>query len=140
MSTGYSTGYAMAEETTYNKVESDQRQMKKAKKPGMFARWLFKQLQGAAAAEKQETEYRDRDVVSIKQARGLQIGTASTPSIDQPDRAIQFTVYSANGGRIIETRRYDRKTDRNSNGLYIITNDQDFGRELDKIITMEHLK
>ena len=62
------------------------------------------------------------------------------PSIDQPERAIQFTVYNANGGRVVETRRYDRQKDRNHNGLYVITNDQDFGKEIDKIITMESLR
>jgi hypothetical protein len=62
------------------------------------------------------------------------------PSIDQPERAIQFTVYSANGGRVVETRRYDRQKDRNNTGLYIITQDQDFGREIDKIIVMEGLR
>ena len=61
-------------------------------------------------------------------------------SIDQPDRALHFTVYVANGGRVVETRRYDKKTDRSSNGLYVITSDQDFGHEIDKIITMEALK
>lgn len=131
-----STGYAMSEaEPQAYKVEPKV----KAKKPGIIARWLFKQLQGAAAAEKQEADYRDRDVVSIKQSRGLQIGRES-PSIDQPDRAIQFTVYVANGGRVIETRRYDRKADRHTNGLYVITGEQDFGKEIDKIITMEALR
>jgi hypothetical protein len=63
-----------------------------------------------------------------------------SPSIDQPERAIQFTVYNANGGRVVETRRYDKKTDRNTNGLYVINNDADFGKEIDKIITMESLR
>jgi hypothetical protein len=63
-----------------------------------------------------------------------------SPSIDQPERAIQFTVYVANGGRVVETRRYDKKTDRNTNGLYVINNDADFGHEIDKIITMEALR
>jgi hypothetical protein len=62
------------------------------------------------------------------------------PQIDQPERAIQFTVYNANGGRVVETRRYDRQKDRNQTGLYIITSDQDFGHEIDKIITMEALR
>ena len=62
------------------------------------------------------------------------------PQIDQPDRAIQFTVYNANGGRIVETRRYNTKTDRSTNGLYVITGEQNFGNEIDKIITMEALK
>ena len=64
----------------------------------------------------------------------------SEPSIDQPERAVQFTVYNANGGRVVETRRYDRQKDRNQTGLYIITSDQDFGHEIDKIITMEALR
>jgi hypothetical protein len=64
----------------------------------------------------------------------------SEPSIDQPERAVQFTVYNANGGRVVETRRYDRQKDRNQNGLYVITADQDFGHEIDKIITMEALR
>ena len=64
----------------------------------------------------------------------------SEPSIDQPERAVHFTVYNANGGRVVETRRYDRQKDRNQTGLYIITSDQDFGHEIDKIITMEALR
>jgi len=62
------------------------------------------------------------------------------PQIDQPERAIQFTVYNANGGRVVETRRYDRQKDRSQTGLYIITGEQDFGKEIDKIITMEALR
>jgi hypothetical protein len=62
------------------------------------------------------------------------------PQIDQPERAIQFTVYNANGGRVVETRRYDRQKDRSQTGLYVITSDQEFGHEIDKIITMEALR
>lgn len=54
--------------------------------------------------------------------------------------SIRFTVHHANGGRVVQTRRYDDIKDRNIEGLYIITGDQDFGRELDKIITMESMK
>jgi hypothetical protein len=56
------------------------------------------------------------------------------------ERALRFHVFQATGGRIVETQRYDHNHDRNTTGLYIITSDQDFGRELDKIITMETLK
>lgn len=60
--------------------------------------------------------------------------------IDQPERAIRFVVYNANGGRVVETHRYDRKNDRNVQNLYVITNDKEFGNEIDKIITMESLR
>lgn len=53
---------------------------------------------------------------------------------------MNFTVYKANGGHIIEYRVYDRKTDRNNNSLHIITDDKDLGEELGRIITFEHLR
>ncbi len=121
-----STGYAYAEETTYK--SEGQVPMKKTKS-SFIAKWLLKKL-------KDENAMNQANLVS---AKGLQISRES-PSIDQPDRAIQFTVYTANGGRVVETRRYDRQKDRNTNGLYVITSDQDFGKEIDKIITMEFLK
>ena len=124
------TGYAMAEE-----VKSPQKQKKK---PGFFKRWLLQSVKEAVDQERREANLvsASPDIISSKHLRGQQ-----TPAnIDQPDRAIHFTVYVANGGRVVETRRVDRKTDRSTNGLYIITNDQDFGREIDKIITQEALR
>jgi hypothetical protein len=56
------------------------------------------------------------------------------------ERSIKFEIHNANGGRVVQTRRYDAQKDRHFDNLYIITSDQDFGRELDKIITMEALR
>jgi len=56
------------------------------------------------------------------------------------ERSIKFEIHNANGGRIVQTRRYDAQKDRHFENLYIITGEQDFGRELDKIITMEALR
>ena len=112
---------------------------KKVSRPGFIKRWFAKISREAWEYEKRQNQERESAISINKLSRSMTI-SAGPPSIDQPERAIQFTVYSASGGRVIETRRYDRKTDRSSNGLYIITSDQDFGRELDKIITMEHLK
>lgn len=53
---------------------------------------------------------------------------------------MNFTVYKASGGHIIEHRVYDRKTDRNNNSLHIITEDKDLGEEIGKIITFESLR
>ena len=53
---------------------------------------------------------------------------------------INITVYRANGGHVIECRMYDRKTDRANNGLHIITDDQNLGEELGKIITFEQIR
>jgi len=56
------------------------------------------------------------------------------------DRSLKFEIHNASGGRVVQTRRYDVQKDRHFENLYIITNDQEFGREIDKIITMEFLK
>lgn len=124
-------GYAVAEEAQMPKQQ-------KKKKIGFFKRWMLKSVKEAVEQERRN-EVNVVGAPDIISSRGLKIGRQET-AIDQPERAIQFTVYTANGGRVIETRRYDRKTDRHSNNLYVITGEQDFGREIDKIITMEALR
>jgi hypothetical protein len=109
---------------------------KKVSRPGFIDRWLFKKLQNSTAFE--QIQQNEKKIMKLNS--GSLVVDRGSPSIDQPERAIQFTVYNANGGRVIETRRYDRKTERHTNGLYIVTSEQDFGKEIDKIITMEHLK
>ena len=55
-------------------------------------------------------------------------------------QGFRMQVYKASGGIVIETHAYDEKKDRNNIGLYVITEDQDVGYELGKIITFENLK
>ena len=62
----------------------------------------------------------------------------SSPSIDSEGFRLQ--VYKANGGVVVETKKYDRRRDENSNSLYVITEDKDLGAEIGKIITMENLR
>jgi hypothetical protein len=116
------------------KYEDTQRPI--SKRPGFLARWFLKKLMEGAEYEKRQNQELD----SIKSVNRLSSSLTVERSIDQPERAIHFTVYNANGGRVVETRRYDKKTDRSSTGLYVITSDVDFGKEIDKIITMEALK
>jgi hypothetical protein len=56
------------------------------------------------------------------------------------DKSIRFEIHTASGGRVVQTRRYDSQKDRHIENLYVITSDMDFGREIDKIITMEALR
>jgi hypothetical protein len=113
-------------------------QKKKVKKPGFLSRWLMKKLVEGSEFERRQSQLRE-SAISVDRLSNSLVSKGS-PSIDQPERAIQFTVYTASGGRVVETRRYDKKTDRNTNGLYVINNDADFGKEIDKIITMEALR
>ena len=53
---------------------------------------------------------------------------------------MRLSIYRANGGTIVETRVYDRQKDRNQTQLHIVSHDEDLGRSLSKIITMESLR
>jgi hypothetical protein len=79
------------------------------------------------------------EVEEMKTSRGLAI-SRDEAAVCSDDPVLNFKVYPAVGGKVVEFRRYDRKTDRNDTTTYIITNDQDFGERISKIATMEQLK
>jgi len=53
---------------------------------------------------------------------------------------MNFTLYTANGGYVIEYSTYDRKTDIRDTALHLIHNDQDLGQSIAHIITLEMLR
>ena len=63
----------------------------------------------------------------------------ASSDLDSED-GLSITVRSAIGGRIVTFRHYDRKTDRTNYRLYIVPEDQDFERELGKMITLESMR
>lgn len=81
----------------------------------------------------------DMNYVSQKMASATSIAIGRGPSLDS-DKGIRFQVYKANGGMVVETSVYDRVKDRHHNSLHIITDGQDLGKEIAKIITMETLR
>ena len=56
------------------------------------------------------------------------------------DPTLQFKIYSAIGGKVVEFSRYDRKIDRHHHDIYIIGKDEDFGNKIAKIAMLECLK
>lgn len=70
---------------------------------------------------------------------GLSGGAFQEPNL-QNDKRIRLTIYPASGGKIIETTKYDSVKDRIFTNLYIITSDENFGDEIEKILTLEHLR
>lgn len=53
---------------------------------------------------------------------------------------LRMNVRKLIGGYVISFRHWDRKTDRTDERHYIITDEQDFERELGKMITMESMR
>ena len=58
---------------------------------------------------------------------------------DWPD-GLNVRIHTAMGGKIVSFNRYDRKTDRSNNTVYVIPEDHDFERELGKLITLESMR
>ena len=83
-----------------------------------------------------------RDWLLDDSSKSEEIYVVDTPisrSLDS-DRGINFKVFKAAGGTIIETNFYDRQKDRHNQSLHVITDDEDIGKAIGKIITMETLK
>jgi hypothetical protein len=74
---------------------------------------------------------------SPKLGRGNTIN--GRPGIDS-EPTLNFKVYSAVGGKIVEFSRYDPKSDRHDRQMYIIGRDEDFGEKIAKISTLEVLR
>ena len=53
---------------------------------------------------------------------------------------LRLEVFRASGGYVIETRSYDRKNDRNHNTMHVITDEENLGERIGKIIMMEALR
>ena len=71
---------------------------------------------------------------------GGAISTAG-PSLRGSDiHGINFTLYSASGGHVLETRQYDEKKDENRTNLYIISSEEDFAKQIAHCITLETLR
>lgn len=64
---------------------------------------------------------------------------AYSNEIENHGNGLAFTVYSAVGGKVIQTRSYNVGTDRHTSNLYIITDKEDLGHELGHILTVESL-
>jgi hypothetical protein len=53
---------------------------------------------------------------------------------------LNFRIYSASNGQILEFRKYDRKNDRMNSSLYIVEPERDLGEYVAKVISLELMK
>jgi hypothetical protein len=56
------------------------------------------------------------------------------------EEGLRFNVLSAQGGTIIELRKYDQKTDRNLNSVHVIPEGEDVAKQIGLIVSMELLR
>jgi len=101
----------------------------------MFKRWLRKKLY--ALMRENEPQY---EPIPCGTSRVTALGV-SEPRLDyNHENVLNFRIFGANGGTVIEFTRYNRTTDQHKSGVYVIPDNAEFSEELAKIITMEQLK
>ena len=106
-------------------ARSSKRRMETKMKKYGFRTWLKNWLDKPNENESEKYIYSEEDITedSSLQSDGM-----------------KFQLYKASGGYVIETRSYDRVRDRNNIKMYVITEDNNLGEEIGKIITMEALR
>jgi hypothetical protein len=53
---------------------------------------------------------------------------------------LSFNVMSAQGGTVVQIRRYDHKSDRNNNATHVIPDGEDISTAIGHIVSMELLR
>jgi len=79
----------------------------------------------------------DNGLVEMNRSTGM-VAISKGRRLDQ--HGMNFTIYSANGGYVMEYAMYNPQTDERNNALHIITSDQDLGQGIAHIITFEMLR
>ena len=77
-----------------------------------------------------------------KKCRDVSISLHSRADSERPesDPILNFRIYSAENGKVLEFNRYDRTKDRHSVSIYIIGKDEDIADKVSKCVTLEAMK
>jgi hypothetical protein len=97
---------------------------KKEKKVGWFTRWFDRKCRESWDRAKNES-YPTPTV-------------CTSPRLDA--NGLSLSIYGADGGTVLEFRHYDHKTERSSNSLHVIGQNENFEERVASCITMELLR
>lgn len=77
----------------------------------------------------------------LQQEEPIQLRETVVSSRDTPrQEGLNFSLYKAVGGHVLECRTYNPKTDRHDGTLYMIQEDQDFAKQVAQAIMLEQIK
>ncbi len=102
-------------------------------------KWFYKWLDNKI----QDSRYYEEDIpaptgtLSSKRRRNT---VSVRESDDFASEPIQFKMYKAAGGWAIEFKHYDNRNDRMDTSLYVVNGEEELGKHISQIITMEALK
>lgn len=107
-----------------------------------FDKWFYKQCKKAWDNKdrfEQETTY--QSIKELKMATaGMAIPSVLSKGAPEGEDRISFELSSAVGGRILNVRRYDHRTERNDQTTYVIASGEDVGARVAKILNLELIK
>ena len=74
--------------------------------------------------------------------KSVGISLHSRADSDRPDTdpILNFRIYSAENGKVLEFNRYDRVKDRHAVSIYIIGKDEDIAEKVSKCVTLETMR
>lgn len=80
------------------------------------------------------------NAITLNQISTDQISSSMTAGRLDTYPDLNFQMFRADNGYVMQVRHQDRKTDRNTINLHVITEEQDLGTAIAHIITVESLK
>jgi hypothetical protein len=106
-------------------------------------KWFYKWL----SSKIDDTKYEDSgpgEAISLSSMSSSRPKSNRIAKVRENDELssepITFKMFKANGGWAIEFRQYDHKNDRIDTSLYVVNDEEELGKHVSQIITMEALK
>jgi hypothetical protein len=101
-------------------------------------KWFYKWL-GSKIHDSQYSDEAIPQILGTTKANRARRSLVSE-SEDLSSEPITFKMFKASGGWAIEFRQYDNRNDRVDVNLYVVNDEQELGKHISQIITMEALK
>lgn len=102
-----------------------------------FYKWLASKIENSKYSEPDEALGVNLISAGRPKSRRIEAVRESDSLSTEP---ITFKMFKASGGWAIEFRQYDNKNDRVDTSLYVVNSEEELGKHISQIITMEALK
>ena len=101
-----------------------------------FYKWLASKIDDIKYSESEEAP--GVNLISSGRPKSRRVSVRESDELST--EPITFKMFKAAGGWAIEFRQYDNKNDRVDTSLYVVNNEEELGKHISQIITMEALK
>jgi len=102
-----------------------------------FYKWLASKIDDSKYAEPDEATGMNPISRGLVKSRRI---NSVRENEDLNTEPITFKMFKASGGWAIEFRQYDNRNDRVETSLYVVNDEEELGKHISQIITMEALK